>query len=97
MNTLQNGVYYEKYPRDAHPYNDDVDYAENSYDGELRVSPGHAPEQGYEPQLRYETAHIDGSRRNRSFGRELLRFWRSLAFLPLRSPRNTATPRRLKR
>ena len=34
MNTPQNGVYYEKYPRVAQTYNDDDDYAEDSYDGD---------------------------------------------------------------
>jgi hypothetical protein len=75
MNTLQNGAYYEKYPRAATTYNDDGDYAENSYDGEPRFSPGLAPtEQGYDPQPPYETASVGGSRIKRSFVQELLRF-----------------------
>jgi hypothetical protein len=75
MNTLQNGVYYEKYPRVAHTYNDDDDYAENNYDGESRFSPGLAPaEQGHGPQPRYKTTSVGGSRIKRSFVRESLRF-----------------------
>jgi hypothetical protein len=75
MNTPQNGVYYEKYPRVAHTYNDDDDYTENSYDGEPRFSPGLAPAgQEYDPQPRYETASVGGSRIKRSFVGESLRF-----------------------
>jgi hypothetical protein len=75
MNTLQNGVYYEKYPRVAPTYNDDDDYAESSYDGEPHFSPGPAQaEQGYDPRPRYETASVGGSRTRRSFVRKSLRF-----------------------
>jgi hypothetical protein len=75
MNTLQNGVYYEKYPHVAPTYNDDDDYAESSYDGEPHFSPGPAQaEQGYDPRPRYETASVGGSRTRRSFVRESLRF-----------------------
>jgi hypothetical protein len=75
MNTLQNGVYYEKYPRVAPTYNDDNDYAESSYDGEPHFSPGPAQaEQGYDPRPRYETASVGGSRTRRSFVRKSLRF-----------------------
>jgi hypothetical protein len=75
MNTPQNGVYYEKYPRVAQTYNDDDDYAEDSYDGEPRFSPGLAPaEREYDSQPRYETASVGGSRIKRSFVRESLRF-----------------------
>jgi hypothetical protein len=65
----------EKYPRVAHTYIDDGDYAENSYDGELRFSPGLAPaEQGYDSRPRYETASFGGSRIKRPFIGEFLRF-----------------------
>jgi hypothetical protein len=74
MTTLQNGVYYEKYPRTVHTYNDDGDYRENSYDSEPDFPPGRAPaEEGYDPQLRYETASVGRSRTKRSFVSESLR------------------------
>jgi hypothetical protein len=74
MNMPQNGVYYEKYPRTVHTYNDDGDYRENSYDSEPDFPPGLAPaEEGYDPRLRYETASVGRSRTKRSFVSESLR------------------------